>query len=238
MEMKQEYKKSADHRWMVLEFDEIYEEDYQLRMLKENVVTGLLPVRGQGKDDKSIYRYDITGKISMKKRSEREKWTFESLKEFLKQMIQVLNEVDNFLLDRDCISLDPNHIFYKNGTFYFCYCPGFKGGLRQEFHVLTEFFVKETDYEDRDAVYLASSLHKASMEEQYSVEEIYEKILQEKETEEEKKEVMPQLDIGEEYELEEDRLLNEWSAEKENIGHVVRERKSVWQFVTQKIRGK
>ena len=57
--MREEYERDLHHAWMILETDELYKEDYQMRMLMENAIPGLLSVRGQGKDDKSQYRYEI-----------------------------------------------------------------------------------------------------------------------------------------------------------------------------------
>ena len=50
--MREEYERDLHHAWMILETDELYKEDYQMRMLMENAIPGLLSVRGQGKDDK------------------------------------------------------------------------------------------------------------------------------------------------------------------------------------------
>ena len=44
-----------------------------------NAIPGLLSVRGQGKDDKSQYRYEISGKISVKAKREKEHWKFADL---------------------------------------------------------------------------------------------------------------------------------------------------------------
>ena len=40
------------------------------------------------------------------------------------------------------------------------------------FHRLTEFFVKQVDYKDEEGVNFAYTLHKMTMEENYSIEEI------------------------------------------------------------------
>ena len=77
--MGQEYERDLHHAWMILETDELYKEDYQMRMLMENAIPGLLSVRGQGKDDKSQYRYEISGKISVKAKGEKEHWKFADL---------------------------------------------------------------------------------------------------------------------------------------------------------------
>ena len=85
----------------------------------------------------------------------------------MRQFIQVLYVVKNYLLNVNCLSLDPGHIYVSDEIYYFCYCPGLEGNILEKFHELTEYFVRETDYEQKEAVYLAYELHKASMEENY-----------------------------------------------------------------------
>ena len=220
------------HTWMVFEMQTLYEEDYQMKMLTSNAVPGLLSVQGQGLDDKSRYRYEITGKNNMKLLGERQKWNCVSMEEFMRQFIQTLKEVENYLLNVNCLSLDPEHIFYNEGSYFFCYCPVLQQDLWTAFHELTEYFVREADYEDREAIYFAYELHKSSMEDNYNIEEILEKILERKDAE--MKRVTP--DVKEmSYELEEDKLLDEWADGRKIKNNVMRERTSVWGFVSRKL---
>ena len=141
--MREEYERDLHHAWMILETDELYKEDYQMRMLMENAIPGFLSVRGQGKDDKSQYRYEISGKISVKAKGEKEHWKFADLENFMRQFIQVLYAVKNYLLDVNCLSLDPGHIYVSDEIYYFCYCPGLEGNILEKFHELTEYFVSK-----------------------------------------------------------------------------------------------
>ena len=96
---------------------------------------------------------------------------------------------------------------------------------------MTEYFVRETDYEDKEAIYFAYELHKSSMEENYNIENVLEQIIERKEEElnrVKKKEIS--------YELEEDKILDNWMDEQNFKGEVVRERMGVWQYVSRKLR--
>ena len=88
--MKTEYERNLHHAWMILEFDEIYEEDYQMRMLAENHLNCLLDVKGQGMDRKSRYQYEVGGKTSMTAMGERQKWNFSRMKEFMQQFVEAV----------------------------------------------------------------------------------------------------------------------------------------------------
>lgn len=229
--MKEEYERDLHHAWMILETDTIYREDYQMRMLTENTIPGLLAVRGQGKDDKSQYRYEISGKISMQAKGEKEHWKFLELENFMRQFIQILYVIKNYLLDVNCLSLEPGHIYISDTTYYFCYCPGTEGNIMEKFHELTEYFVRETDYEQKEAVYLAYELHKASLEENYNIEYALEQILERKEKEMEN--MQPEKREG--YDLQEELILDDWIAEQEMKGQVVSDRQSVWGFLNQRL---
>lgn len=233
--MKEEYERDLKHTWMVLEFDQIYEEDYQMRMIQANTIPGLLRVCGQGKDEKSRYRYDISGKSSVTTLREKEKMGYHWIEGFMKQLVKVLYEVNNYLLDVGCLNLNPAHIYRQNDQFYFCYCPALNGNIWEEFHALTEYFVREVDYDDKEGIYLAYELHKASMEDNYNIEQALERILERKEMEIEK---MKPNRKDESYELEEDMILDDWAGEQETGGHVLRDREGVWGYLSRRIRKK
>jgi len=161
----------------------LYKEDYQMRMLTENKIRGILPVSGRGMNGNSFYDYDVSGKISMKAMFERSKMSSNDIKKFLEQLKEVIMEVGNFLLSKDGILLDPEYIFYGNDRFYFCYYPLANTDFWEEFHVLTEYFVKQADYEEQECVNITFLLHKETMEENYSLDKLIETCLKEKEPE-------------------------------------------------------
>ena len=168
----------------------------------------------------------------MKVLGERESWSYFQMENFMRQFIQVLKEMDNYLLNVNCLSLNPEHIYWNDGKFYFSYCPALEQDLWEKFHELTEYFVRETNYEDKEAIYFAYELHKSSMEENYNIEEILEKILERKEAEMDRmKEDVKEMS----YELEDDRILDDWAGEQELKNHVLRERLGVWGFVSRKL---
>ena len=79
--------------------------------------------------------------------------------------------------------------------------------------------------------YLAYELHKASMEENYNIEYALERILEKKENEMES--IQPEKKAG--YDLQEELILDDWIAEQEMKGQVVKDRQSVWGFLNQRL---
>lgn len=169
-------------RKITIEEAAVYHEDYQMRMLQVNEVEGILPVKGRGIDGASFYDYNVSGKISMQAMYERAKISGEDLKLFLSQLLAVIHETENYLLNIHCILMEPEFIFYEDGRFFFCYYPQAKQELWTEIHKLTEFFVKQADYEDEESVRIVFILHKETMAENYSLEKVVKECMKEKKT--------------------------------------------------------
>ena len=123
-------------------------------------------------NESSFYDYDVSGKMSIKAMHERSKIKSKDIKTFLSQLIECIKSVETYLLNRDCILLDPEYIFYESDQYYFCYYPLTKDDLWKSFHQLTEFFVKNTDHEDKECVEISAHLHKETMKENYSLDKI------------------------------------------------------------------
>ena len=171
-------------RKITIEEEAVYQEDYQMRMLKVNEIEGLLPVKGRGIDGSSFYDYNVSGKISMQALYERNKMGGEDMRLFLRQLLAVIQETENYLLNIHCILLEPEYIFYEEGRFYFCYYPRIEQDLWEEFHKLTEYFVKRADYKDKEGVRIVFLLHKETMAENYSLEKVIKECMRKEEEKE------------------------------------------------------
>lgn len=149
-----------------------YEEDYQMPMLRQNKIPGILEVEGCEVEGKSRYTYVINGLVSMKVLHEKSAITKQEIQEFVTGLLEVTGKLQEYMLNPDCLVLNPGCIFHKNGQWFFCYLPGMEENLSKSFHELTEYFVKTLDYEDTEGIFLAYELHKATLQEHYDLEQI------------------------------------------------------------------
>ena len=186
--METQYKRNLNHTYLTLEVDEVYDEDYQMRMLKANKIEGLLLVAGHGVDGISKYAYDISGKSSLKAIYEKSDISKEELEVFLRSLLGLVKVIQSYMLDANKIILDPEYIFYEKEKYYFCYLPRKEEQLENSFHKLTEYFVSKIDHKDQKGIQMAYILHKATMEENYNLEAVIEQIRQEEHIEGQKKE--------------------------------------------------
>ena len=202
-------------RKITIEEKVLYKEDYQMRMLETNRMDGLLPVMGRGVNGSSYYDYDVSGKVSMDAMFERSKISLKDIKKFLLGLKDTMRDVESHLLNKHCILLRPEYIFYENEEYYFCYFPLCKENFWNEFHTLTEYIVKHADYEDKTCVRMVFLLHKETMEEYYSLDKLIEECLQMEEEAE-----VPQVVY--------DTSDHDWIARQEYGSSILRETDNMW----------
>lgn len=151
-----------------------YEEDYQIRMLKNNKIPGILSVSGSGRDGGSRYTFRTENSISVEKRYKTQEIDRQMIFSITQQLVETAERLRNHLLDPDCILLAPEFVFEKSGEYSFCYVPVRCRSLCESFHRMTEFFVKKLDYKDTEGIFLAYRLHKETMKEAYDLKQILE----------------------------------------------------------------
>lgn len=191
--MKIEYETSLNYANMHIFIERPYEEDYQIQMLRQNEIEGILSVEGCEIEGKSRYTYEISGCTSMQKIYEKNGMKKEELKEFVKILLDTMERIQGYMLEPNNLVLKPECIFRKNGKWNFCYLPGTVEKVKDTFHQLSEYFVQAVDYKDTESILFAYELHKVSFQEHYSLRQVideYEKNGTKRKTELEKRSVV------------------------------------------------
>lgn len=170
--MKIYYQTDLNRAYLIIEGEEYQEEDYRMQVLKDNYLSGLITIEVRYIDNVQKYYFDITGKTSIKQIYERNKPGFEELKNLMESLLCVIYTLRKHMVGCEGLLLDPEMIFQEKGKYYFCLCPLQQRTIPECFHELTEFLVREVDYKDERGVHLAYVMHKATMEDNYSLEQI------------------------------------------------------------------
>ncbi len=208
--MKTYYKNDLKKAYLILEGGEGEQEDYQTLMLKENDIQGILKLDVRYVDNQTQYHYDISGKTAFKTLYEKKNLSHEDMKRLVDNLLQIIQLLRKYMLDANRILLEPEYIFCDSSGFYFCYYPPCRQDAKDMFHQLTEFFVREVNYKDEEGVHFAYTLHKMTMEENYSIEEIMEVIMPQESVSdreaEEKMEVIEYTQRMEDIKMEDNQL--------------------------------
>ena len=197
--MNTKYEKELNRICLHIHVPEIYEEDYQMPMLRANKIPGILEVNGCGIDGESRYTYEITGLVSMAVLFENKQVQKGDIEQFIYCLLESISQLQKYMLHPGCLLLEPEYVFCRKQKYFFCYLPGGKQELCESFHRMTEYFVEKLDYEDEKGITLAYELHKATLEENYDLDAI----MQEYRTECEEAEEEEEPDTEEAWEEEE-----------------------------------
>lgn len=167
-----EYETTLNRVCLHLYVDRHYVEDYQMPMLQQNPIDGILSMDGCEVNGRGRYTYEIGGMISMKRKYEKVWMKREEIEEIIVQLLKITEELQRYMLVQDCLILKPEYIFYNQTRWFFCYLPGNEENLKDAFHELTEYFVKTLDYSDTEGILLTYQLHKATLQEHYDLSQI------------------------------------------------------------------
>ncbi len=168
--------------WLHIYTQEEYKEDYQMPMLRRNRISGILMIEGCEEEGMGHYTYDVSGLASMKTLYEKKRIKRRDIEGVVRALLRTVEALRQYMLNPDCVLLNPECIFRKEKKWYFCYLPGYQGALSVSFHELSEYFVKMLDYEDIEGIILAYEIHKATLQEHYDLSgvmkeyEIHEKV--------------------------------------------------------------
>lgn len=112
--MKMDYRRDLQHNYLVAEDGEDTE-NYITRMMTENQVQGLLGCECRRMDQKKLYYYDITSKISLAEKCRYKKIKGSEVLLVVQGLLQVLVQLEEYLIPADRICLDWNYIYLDPG---------------------------------------------------------------------------------------------------------------------------
>lgn len=180
--MQVSYKRYMNRNYMILSQEK--ETNYQLKMMCENKIKGLLNTHictfnGQGE----IY-YDISSRQPLSRLYAKKEISAEDIRLILCSVNEVLNEVKKFLLDGSDIIFAPD----------FCYCNPETGKAewllypekqeKNDFMELAEFLIERVNHSDCYAVDVAYRFFKKAKEDNFIIADFVEEVLTDESTDE------------------------------------------------------
>lgn len=156
--------------------------DLDERLMLKKKLQGTLPVEKTYVDGCGQYWYNISGKQSLD--------TYCRVKEigidFVEKLaVSICSELDILewnLVQANCLVLDPELIFITNANqeFIFTLYPGNSAQVETEFQQLMEYLLTKINHKDEAAVRTAYGIYEKTLEEGYSIMDIRETIMREK----------------------------------------------------------
>lgn len=176
--MQIDYKRDLNHTYVILQEEkEPDTASYQIRMLLTNTIPGLLDCKIGKMDDKTLFYYEVTSRQSLQSVFEQRSIGAEALRKLFEQLLDLLEELGQYLLAPDGLVLQPELVFADANleNFSFCYLPGKQGHtgcFQKQIRELMEYLLPKLDHQEQDAVVLGYGLYREISAEIFSVEMI------------------------------------------------------------------
>ncbi len=221
--MEATYIRESSNHYLVLPVSDLSAGDYQMPMLLQNRIPGLLPVHRQTIDGMSALYYEVTSYRSLSDCFEAEKLDFDMIRKVVLHMSHAAEEIDRYLLRGSRIVLDPKYVFVSmdREEICFCYDPCSTQSSADSLNSMARFILDHIDYEDRKCTAFAYSLFQESMKESVSITDFTRMALGYEEKEPEQKmvqEVQEEgLGITAAKEMEKNWTKEECSAKKKSL---------------------
>lgn len=168
-----EFKREMNRNYMVLP-ETGGKERYAVRMFTDNPIPGFLPFHEKSMNGVGRYYYDITSKQPLVRMLEYRKLAGGELEKLLTALLFSLKQVERYLLNESCISLEPEFIFVEPDSFqcFFCYIPGQCTDFAQGLRALAQYLLDHVNHQDGEAVVLAFTVFKECQKENFGMDGI------------------------------------------------------------------
>ena len=156
----------VEHVYFSLEAESHLRDQFELRMLEENRIGGLLRLSVCDDDGKLRLNYDITGLDLLSETVERRKLTSPDLRQLILTLKHVIAGLDPYLLSASGIVLrmDSVYVSPRSGAPCFLFLPGRKSDFSAELSEFLQALLGASDHDDYPSVVLAYRLYKESLD--------------------------------------------------------------------------
>ena len=140
-------------------------EKHEIRMLLRNRVGRLLPIAIEQSDGGYLYRYEISGLVSL--------LDFESgklpggcFRALIFALSDAADDLSDYMLNPENLVLLPETVFFRRecGTVFFVYMPGYRKPVRESLRELMEYLLKVVSPGKEEDVLLLYGLYRKSRE--------------------------------------------------------------------------
>ena len=159
-----EYRKNMDKNYLIVPCaGEMNEKDYQVRMICENRIDGLLSCKMRNEEGISKLFYEVDCCQELKSRYEYQEIPFEECKKILMDLAGVLKNLQEYLLEERFLVLDSDGIYWdsyrQSAKFLFLPSAAYVQH-KNPFCDLAEFLLEKVDHTDDRAVKLIYYFYK------------------------------------------------------------------------------
>ena len=150
-------------------------EDFQMRMIEENRIDGLLAISRKSLNGQEYYLYDISSLVSMEILFEGRMIGAENLIRIIDSLKKLSKKLEDYLLDLDGIVLRPDTVFISSDeqNIYYTYYSTLDSNFEDELKKLFEYIIKKLNHKDTRAVAIAYGIYKRICDGNINVDTVF-----------------------------------------------------------------
>ena len=164
--LQAEYIRNMHNNYLVLKGIDGSVSGYEVKMILNNKVNGMLKMELKCIDQMDLFYYDITSKKTIASVYENKSLNYKEIKNLLSSILDTIEHSGNYLLSENDFIVDPSYIYIDNssGDIYLCYLVGHQVSIQEQLSKLIEYLMNKVDYKDERAVLLIYAMYKESRE--------------------------------------------------------------------------
>lgn len=173
------YRKEYDQSSLVFQKKQAEAGEYfQMQMLLENRMEGLLACSLHSFNGEEQIFFDISGKQALSAAYEKKQMKAADLELLLFGIKKALEKMREYLLDESYLLLSPEYIYINLSAeqLFLCFYPFEKREFAKSMAVLTEYLLERVDHEDDKAVVLAYRFYRLVREDNFSYMQIMDEL--------------------------------------------------------------
>lgn len=140
---------------------------FQMQMLTENDIEGLLPCSISTFNGEKQLLYDITGRQTLDCVYEKKQLDDSDIEIILNGLKRTLLQMQKYLLDEDYLLLSPEYIYIDLSTkeLFFCFYPFEKEAFTKKLETFAEYILEHINHEKKETVVIAYQFYRSVKEE-------------------------------------------------------------------------
>lgn len=172
--MEISYIKDGNKNTMLIKDINVNENDYQLQMVMNNHIEGIIAMSIEHINNHSIIRYNISAKTRLSDLYARKQMSGKELYSFVKDIKLLAERVSEYLLDINNIVFDAELIYFnrQTGKFEFCYVPQAQGDFQIKIRDLFDKLLEYINHNDKEAVMIAYGIQQLTISMDFTLQDI------------------------------------------------------------------
>lgn len=174
--MKVEYRRDIQNSYLVLITENQDDgKSYDIRMMMENRINGLLSCECKLMNNDILYYYDVTSKTSLEDICKERKIQGKEILFLLNRLLGILEKLEEFLLSEKSLCLSPQYIYIDKHMeqIDFSYVPGECWDFQVQLRELMEYLLPYLAHDNQEGMMIGYGLYHYVLREAFSIEGLH-----------------------------------------------------------------